>query len=574
MSFDIEQLIIMVDLNFDNEEPFKLTSNILYHPDLLSGVKNNLSELPYLTTRVKYPLNQLYNLARTGYKKIVRFFFDKKYFEVKLTQFLKNENITYSEPKSEILKYNVECMLELLFPTYFPISRNITSSFNEFILQKTSNDFSLKGANPFLDSYKFSYLKKNNKIYTITKTIWLNDLLNHPIYRFFIDEFINYTNWAENEKIVIQDNIKKRTEKLITRLKEDSKKPDNLYIKNDLINFKDNLKDKSEDTPTNKAYIIDTNKEQFYDDLKEIISLLENLFNYIDKDYSEIVIDDLYSKIKDINEVFKRLTSNTRVTLKGISDKFRSKLSKINEELKKINILKKIKENYISTGEINFNLKEEEEEIVNELNQNYKRYIDFVEYIKNILKPVRESSNEKLQKSIIDYSENNKDNNGKLFFGEIMKYIRDEYIKSKQLKYFANVDNREIMYLGVSSINANVYNLPHYEIYISFDLIDGEYDETNIDQIKCKYRGLYLGQQAENYFSNYNKYDSKQQRLFISETENITNKEGEEIGDKNKAEIIEENKIEEIKKGGNVPYKIKKKTIKRKYISKRKTMRK
>ena len=560
MSFDIEQLIIMVDLSFDNEEPFKLTSNILYHPDL--------------TTRVKYPLSQLYNLARTGYKKIVRFFFDKKYFEVKLTQFLKNENIASNESKSEILKYNVECMLELLFPTYFPISRNITSSFNESILQKTSTDFSLKGANPFSDSYKFSYLKKNNKIYTITKTIWLNDLLNHPIYRFFIDEFINYTNWAENEKVVIQDNIKKRTEKLITRLKEDSKKPDNLYIKNDLINFKDNLKDKSEDIPVNKAYIVDTNKEQFYDDLKEIINLLENLFDYIDKDYTEILVDDLYSKIKDINEVFKRLTSNTRVTLKGISDKFRSKLSKINEELKKINILKKIKENYISTGEININLKEEEEEIVNELNQNYKRYIDFVEYIKNILKPVRESSNEQLQKAIIDYSENNKDNNGKLFFGEIMKYIRDEYIKSKQLKYFANIDNREIMNLGVSSINANVYNLPHYEIYLSFDLIDGEYNETNINQIKCKYRGLYLGQQAENYFSDYNKYDSKQLRLFITDAENITNKEGKEIGDKNKAEITEEKKVEEIKKGGNVPYKMKRKTLKRKYISKRKTMRK
>jgi hypothetical protein len=571
MSFDIEQIIIMVNLNINNEEePFKLTSKNIYHPDLLKGAKDKLSEIPYITTRVKYPLAKLYGLARNGYKKIVRFFFDKKYFEIKLTQFLKNEKVSQNKDTSEVLKYNIECMLELLFPTYFPVNRNITSSFNEYILQKTSSEFSLEGANPFSNTSNFSYIKINNKIYTITKTIWLNDLLNHPIYRYFIQEFINYTNWAENEQKIIVDTIQKRKDKLLIRIKEESQRPDNLYIQNELVNFENNLIQMEKDNSRQK-YVIDTLKEQFYDDLKEIIELFKSFFSYIDVvDNNKIVIDDLYSKVKDINEVFKRLTSNTRVTLKGISDKFRNKWSKIMEETKKISILQKIKENYISTNEIVINTQEEDTDVINELNKNYKRYIDFSEYIKNILKPIRESSNEKLQKSIVDYSENVRDKNGKLFFSDVMKYIRDEFINSKTLKYFKNPENIEIMNLGTCLINSNIYNLPHYEIYVSFDLIDGEYNEKNINEIKCKYRGLYLGQQAENYFSNYNKFDANQQRLFISDKENEDNEEEKQNVDK--PQNIEVNESEEIKKGG-APSKYNRKTVKRKLISKRKTLR-
>lgn len=565
MSFDIEQIIIMVNLNIDNEEPFKLTSSNIYHPELLKGTKDKLSDIPYITSRVKYPLAKLYGLARNGYKKIVRFFFDKKYFEIKLTQFLKNEKISQNDDTSQILKYNVECMLELLFPTYFPINRNVTSSFDEYILQKSSTEFSLEGANPFSNTSNFSYLKIKNKIYTITKTIWLNDLLNHPIYRYFIQEFINYTNWAENEQKIIVDNIQKKKEKLLIRIKEESQRPDNLYIKNELVNFEKNLIRTDNDSARQK-YVIDTLKEQFYDDLKEIIDLLKNLFIYIDvDDNNKIIIDDLYSKVKDINEVLKRLTTNPRVTLKGISDKFRNKWSKIMEEIKKISILQKIKENYISTSEIIINNQEEDADVLAELNKNYKRYIDFSEYIKNILNPIRESSNKQLQKSIIDYSENVRDKNGRLFFSDVMKYIRDEFINSKTLKYFNNPENIEIMNLGVCLINSNIYNLPHFEIYVSFDLIDGEYNKQNINEIKCKYRGLYLGQQAENYFSNYNKFDINQQRLFISDKENIDNEE--------ESKNVEAIETEEIKKGGATS-KYNRKTVKRKYASKRKTQRK
>jgi len=194
MSINIEQIIVMVDTSIPEKEPFKLTSSLLYHPSLKKGKSYKLSELPYFTSEVRYPYKDLYYLAKLDYKKIVRFFFDKKYFELKMIRFLKNFDLnvknTLEKEKENILKFNVKIMLELLFPTYFPTTRNHTSSFQEYIKQSIDSDMSFKGV--LTTAHNFSYLKLDGKIYTITKVIWLNDLLNHPIYRNFLDEFINY----------------------------------------------------------------------------------------------------------------------------------------------------------------------------------------------------------------------------------------------------------------------------------------------------------------------------------------------------------------------------------------------
>jgi len=515
MSINVEQINIMIDSNIPGKEPFKLTSGILYHPELKLGKPARLSELPYFTSDVRYPLKKLYYLGKTSYKKILKFFFDKKYFEVKLVGFSKNASEEKSEQSAKtndvesITRHNIKVMMELLFPTTFPSIRNFSSSFNEYIKGKMETDASIKGVT---SGNRFSYIKVDGKVYTVSKVTWLNDLLNHPVYKEFIDEFINYSAWALKETSTIGELLGKKKAKLLERMNSENVK-DALYIKDNITAFKSNEAD-----PKIKAELADPNfrdyeKKKFYENVDDIIKQLDDFFKLLEGN-SEI--DKLYSKIIEINELYKRLTSNRSVTLKGISNKFTSNLSIITEELKKLNSLEKIQKNYITSGEINIKLEGEEPEVVKELQTNYSRFIDFVEKIKKLLAPTKESSNSDLQQTIIDYSENVK-KDGKLVFGELLKKIKEEFVFLKPKKFFSNTSNVALMYTGTTLIDKNKFNVPHYEIYLGIDLFEGEINESNLETVECKYRGLYLGQETELFFSRYNPYDYSTHRVFVPE---------------------------------------------------------
>jgi len=133
--------------------------------------------------------------------------------------------------------------------------------------------------------------------------------------------------------------------------------------------------------------------------------------------------------------------------------------------------------------------------------------------------PNRESTNSVLQKAIVDFSENNKKNEEKLVFQELMTKIKEELIFLKSKHYFNNKENIKLMDTGISSINKNKLNEPHYEIYLGIDLFEGEINDENLESIKCKYRGLYLGQETELYFSKYNPYDFYKHRVFVPRDE-------------------------------------------------------
>jgi hypothetical protein len=216
-----------------------------------------------------------------SYKKILRFFFDKKYFETKLIGFFKQvdaqekekekEEKTDEEKKKEkedkrkkfddIASHNVKIMIELLFPTTWPAVRNISDSHSEYILgkkdqgisfkdtvnQKVNFGFATKGTD--ITSGLFSYLKVDSKIYTISRVVWLNDLLNHPVYRKFIDNFINYSLWIERERDRMEILLESKNEKLFSRILDEgttdakvNKKPRidslNIFVEED--NFIDN----------------------------------------------------------------------------------------------------------------------------------------------------------------------------------------------------------------------------------------------------------------------------------------------------------------------------------------------
>ena len=557
----------MVDSNIPDPqtrkkmEPFELTNRTFYHPELKSRTKATLSQYPYFIAERKYPKDKIYILARQSYEKIIRFFFDKEYFEKKLLGFFKNE----PEPKAvadmeteekkrvfnETVTHNVQVMIELLFPTTWPAVRNFTSSHTEYILgkkeqgisfkdtlyQKANFGFATKGSE--LTSGLFSYLKVGGKIYTVSRVVWLNDLLNHPVYRKFIDNFINYNLWIERERMRLRDLLKKREKRLVLRILdggENVRKPhiDSLYIFGEIPNFKGNETQNEEESKPIAQETRDYKKVQFYEDLHKLTNQLTHFEGKIaeqkgedqsnkedqSKKEEETHINELFSLAKDLADSFDRLRKNDRVKLRGITDNFGIKLSKIVEEFRKLNVLEKIKLNYMSEGEINTKLEGEDPDVVDELKKNYSRLVEFIEKSKYLLEPKRESSNSQLQEIIVDYSENNKNDSDTLVFTDLMSKIRGEMIFLKPTPKTDDTD-KERMRVGVNVIDKNKMGVPHYEIYLALDMMEGEINSNNLEGIKCKYRGLYLGRETENFFGKYNPFVVSQHRVYVPEKDEV-----------------------------------------------------
>jgi len=702
MNFNIEQIVIMVDSNIPGKEPFELTNKTFHHPELKSAQMHAFSKYPYFITERKYPKDKLYILARMSYKKILRFFFDKKYFETKLIGFFRKEdaqdrkekNKTLEETDEEkkekrkkfddIASHNVKIMIELLFPTTWPAVRNISDSHSEYILgkkdqgisfkdtinQKMNFGFATKGTD--ITSGLFSYLKVDSKIYTISRVVWLNDILNHPVYRKFIDNFINYSLWIEREIDRMEILLDSKKKKLFGRILDEdttyakgNKKPriDGLNIFEEEHNFIDNriianqvkiderkvwhkkmidlykgvlgngtvnlpydtnghidtsktheftadqfiqaqyelekeleklsglaikdtekynkyLEEKEKKNKFEHAFyaevlkkLNDTQKDnkiksqieeldkkieesrklypfvaepldptrrdfkkvQFYEDLDKLISQMKNFKEKIttaDKTPNTSDINTLFSLAKDLMDSYERLRQNDRIKLRGITDNFRIKLSKIMEEFKKLNVLEKIKTNYMTEGEINTKLEGEDPDVVAELKKDYSRLIEFIEKSKDLLEPKRESSNFELQQTIVDYSENSKKKDV-LVFKELMDKVRAEMVFLKKGNPTEPHD-KKIMRVGVCGIDKNKMDKPHYEIYVAVDVMEGEINANNLEGVKCKYRGLYLGRETENFFTKYNKFEVKQHRVYVPEKD-----EDERLPDEKEEEKVE-----------------------------------
>lgn len=200
--FKPDNIIIMIKTNIPDQTPIPFTKNLL---NLDNSKTARYSEYPYITKKIKYPYDTLSKLKE--YSDITDFFFIEKKFKSKLnnikTETL-NPNKHQKEIEDKILEYNIITMLELLFPTYYPTHNNFFISFNANI---GGTEIEIPTKSMFNKNAKFSYIKLNNDVYTISKTTWLNDFINHPTYGNFINEFYEYQKWVDIIKPTIQDKI-------------------------------------------------------------------------------------------------------------------------------------------------------------------------------------------------------------------------------------------------------------------------------------------------------------------------------------------------------------------------------
>lgn len=561
---NISQIEIFIHSSIPNyKDPIKLTKNIIYNPSYKEP--NDLNEYPFITDTVTYSISELTRMIVNDYSKIVKFFFNIKYFKEKLSELvLKDDKSSVKYNNESILKSNIMIMLEFLFPTSFPNKNNLYSSFDNYILQKNDTKFSFSLKNTSFSKYIFSYLSINSKVYTITKIVWLNDIYNNPIYKKFVGDYINFTEKLEREKKRIDEIIDRKLNTLYNYVNSEN------YLWNDIeikkIIFKNVVWFPKEGSYSDK---IDLNNDNRYENnyneyfnqcfktenLKEILnksSELKLAFNgiKITKDYTnqqskeDTFIKKLlfFNNIKKIldnlntNQSFEDIRSNlnidelydlTIITNEGfelisnVPQKNKQSYRKLTQDIKDIYTYHTIKDKYMKPDQLNINIKDEEEFIITKLKSDFKIFISFIENIKEILPGQKESTNTNLQKMINDYSTQgvSKENKNKCGFDETIRYIYENFVKrtlsKKTTIVCSNILDEDHFYTGLAKINNNDFDKPQYEAHIHMNLIEGEVNNDNITNFICKYKGLYLGKELEHIVVDYNKYDVLEDSLFF-----------------------------------------------------------
>ncbi len=220
----VKQIKIKLSTNMNKEE-FDLTFSKIYDP--APGERSRkilISEYPFFTADVKYDEKFLQSKP---YYKILSIFFGKKQFIKAIT---KNTNPVITTDPATIMKNaneNIMTMLRLLFPISYPIKNNLNTSYRKYFLNQppaislesidVKSMFSSGEITP-LGKRTYSYLKMQSGICTVSEVIWLNDVLNNKLYRELIDKIIEYTDWKEKQATVIDEDIKKTSDKLLEGL--------------------------------------------------------------------------------------------------------------------------------------------------------------------------------------------------------------------------------------------------------------------------------------------------------------------------------------------------------------------
>lgn len=482
VEFAIESLAIKIYTNIPDKQNqiVNFTRSMLYIPkstnDEDEGERENviLAEIPFFTIDVEYPVDKL---NRLDYHERVNFFFNAgKFAEILRPYYVKEENQiagesndtndNYYDNRERRTRRNVMTMLEILFPTKFPVINDIHASY-DFLKEKQSTR--AFWFNPFQRHY-FSYLKIGGGTYTIKKTVWLNDMLNHPVYRKMIVEYRKVRKLADEELYSKESKFGKPEE----QIKEIDGK-----IRIKLDEMKKIIEELNNLTPI-------PSKPDKTDDFKKLYNLLNN-----DSSVSDIISNE-WITAKESKQVYK-LRSNVEV----IAAKKRTTLQQLAAD---INVhlanKKKIKDNLDNVNKY-FTTALTKVRATNQMSQVLRKFQAIMNDYKD---PFRKSSNIYLQQ-LIDGLFTNDDIAAKyykLLDAIYKKYIRGENIDGEDEKLLTNgTTEPQLVNVGISYINIGESNKPTREVYFMIDLVDGEINNENVSSIYCPFIGDYLGNQLE-----------------------------------------------------------------------------
>jgi hypothetical protein len=191
-SLDFYELKIMMETNkSDGFQEF--TKEMLVFDSNKDGEGKVLNKLPYFTYKYKYPLTVFKRIG--SYQDRINLFFNESVFKNKIfkEEYL-IEKFTTEEEKNLMIEENIMTMIEILFPTKFPVINNIHTSHQFISLSRSLKPLDTNIGRPKI----YSHLNINNNKYTINKIILYNDILNHPMYNKLINETYSFQTWCKN----------------------------------------------------------------------------------------------------------------------------------------------------------------------------------------------------------------------------------------------------------------------------------------------------------------------------------------------------------------------------------------
>jgi hypothetical protein len=136
-----------------------------------------------------------------------------------------------AKQEMENADHNVRCMLILLLPIADEFMNVFQSSYDQYILNKPSPElYTLRNIDPtmllnptWLPFYNYfaarkyappiqeiSYIKQGGAKYAVASVIWLNDIVNHPIYREFLTTYYEKNLEKQNNRPKIKTQLTER----------------------------------------------------------------------------------------------------------------------------------------------------------------------------------------------------------------------------------------------------------------------------------------------------------------------------------------------------------------------------
>lgn len=323
----IKQLKMMIKTGIPGKEEYiDFTSALL--PVKSKG--KTFAKFPFFSDTHAYPIK----LQNFTYERIVEFFFNKEVFLKKIRN--KTQKNVPKISQQKIKMENFEFTLRLLFPTTFPLVNNIDNSVDYIIPNKKI--FTLKGSNVFSVlprrfDRKYSYLTIDSETYTITKTVWNNDVMNHPIYSELIQTYKEFDIWKSDPSLNIFQNA--------------SSNSDNIDI---ILSYVFDTIQKSEEELLFKKMYEDSSKAPYSNSetkrLDEKTLAIQDFDNAID----ELMRKDIGTLQKDVADYEKEYTDLFNGLFTDLS----------NNNIPAPNILNEIKQKHDSSSKVDFTKFKEE----------------------------------------------------------------------------------------------------------------------------------------------------------------------------------------------------------------------
>jgi hypothetical protein len=523
MTFYIRKIDVKLDTNIPDHPFISLKSSILYHP-LLKDV-GSLDEYPFFTMDGYYPVSVLNNMS---YKDKVRFFFNKSKMEYILkkhsTPYVPEEIQAGPTPKDQetvdrinekeiqkISEQNIMTMLRCLFPTKYPYKSNTISSFN-YIYNVYDLYIDPLDALPdilkplFVKEYAdYSYFKINGKVYTITQSIWLNDIYNHIEYKDLINKLLKLEEFKRNEKKKAEEDKTKKYGVIREKYRgHDKNRIGNTGSKFDILKKVKDVLQIIKDSKQSGRTVITISEETKVKEAENLINkMIENSKKLEDANEENEEMINLMSEIVENN---KALGDSSFRNYYAINNDIKKYIEGMEKDVKEIRFLEYVLDILNKNG-IVMSFENDNPEFKDKFNSKYQIYTNFISNIKKFNSPLRNSSNANFQKLFDEFINNTEQTgifnyilnpmNSKDKYDMFQQKLGDNFIREVMSEEFFTDVISSKKNTGVSILSSANENDPYYEIYVQINTIGGELNDTNYTIIDCMYKGEYLGDNLE-----------------------------------------------------------------------------